>query len=157
MLSFKRVYDVLFLATVMFPHELKIQAFLIIYCHWEMFWLASHVATPVLKHSPILLYVHTGPIPFRAVMWKAGYDEDSFIKDSHLITPKSGRMNTQEKRLFCSGGGRSDLRHTSNHKPLSGPRGSPFTWTGFQSSLLTPKRFPPRWCVSAGLINLFMY
>lgn len=83
MLSFKRAYDVLFLVMVMFPHELKIQAFLIIYCHWEMFWLASHdVATPVLKHSPILLYVHTGPIPFRAVMWKADYDDDSFIKDS---------------------------------------------------------------------------
>lgn len=46
MLSFKRAYGVLFLATVMFPHELKIQAFLIIYCHWErcfgwlhMMWL----------------------------------------------------------------------------------------------------------------------
>lgn len=87
-----------------------------------MFWLASHVATPVLKHSPILLYVHTGPIPFRAVMWKAGYDDDSFIKDSHLITPKSGRMNTQEKRLFCSGGGRSDLRHIKSQTTLRSPR-----------------------------------
>lgn len=27
--------NVLFLSMVMFPHELKIQAFLIIYCHWE--------------------------------------------------------------------------------------------------------------------------
>lgn len=34
-LSCKVAFSVLFLAMVMFPHELKIQAFLIIYCHWE--------------------------------------------------------------------------------------------------------------------------
>lgn len=33
-LSHKVAYSVLFLSVVMFPHELKISAFLIIYCHW---------------------------------------------------------------------------------------------------------------------------
>lgn len=124
----------------------------------KMFWMSSHgLATLALKHPPVHLCMHAGPTSVKAVIRGAGCDDDSFTKGPHLITPKSGHMDTQEKRRLYSGSGRSDLSHASHHKPLCDPHGSPFTWNGFQSSVLTPKRFPPTWCVWAGLINLFMY
>lgn len=95
----------------------------------KMFWLASlSLATLALKHPPVHLCVHAGPTP---CIRGAGCDDDSFTKGPHLITPKSGHVDTQEVRLLCSGSGQSDLSHASHHKPLSDPHGSPFTWTWF--------------------------
>jgi len=114
-----------------------------------MFWLTSHgLVALALKHPPVHLWVDVGPVPVKAVMRGAGCHDDPFIKGPHLITLESGHMDTQEKRLLYGGRMWSDLSHTSNHKPLSDPHGSSFTWTGFQSSVLRPKRFPPTRCQS---------
>lgn len=158
-LSCKAAYIVLFLSMVMFPHELKIWAFLIIYCHWEgcFSWLPTVWPRWLWSTHLCIRARMLDQLPSKLSSEEAGCIDDSFTKGSHLITPKSGHMDTQEERLFRSGSGRSDLSHASHHKPLSHPHGSPFTWAGFQSSVLTPKRFPPTWCVKAGLINLFMY
>lgn len=70
MLSRKAAYNVLFSSVVMFPHELKIEAFLIIYCHWERCfgWLPTVPATLALKHPPVHWCVQAGPTPVKAVI-----------------------------------------------------------------------------------------
>lgn len=158
-LSCKAAYNGLFLSLVMFPHELKIQAFLIIYCHWERcFGRLPTVWPRCLWSTHLCIRVCTlDQLPSKLSSEEAGCNDDSFTNGPHLITPKSGHTDTQGERLLCGGSGRSDLSHAPHHKPLSDPHGSPFTWAGFQSSALTAKRFQPTWCVGAGLINLFMY
>lgn len=119
----------------------------------EMFWLASHGLATLSFEAPTCAFVCARWTNSRQSCHrrKRGFDDDSFTNGPHLINPKSGHMDTREERL--PHGEWSD----QSHKPLSDPHGFPFTWAGFQSSVLTPKRFTPTWCVRAGLINLFIY
>lgn len=83
-----------------------------------MFWMAScSLAALTLKRRLEGLYMHTGPLPVKAVRRDPGCHNDSFIKALHLIIPKSGRIDAQEICLLSSNSMRSDLSHTSNHKP----------------------------------------
>lgn len=99
----------------------------------EMFLSAPHsLATPALKRPPVCLHVHNTPSPRQSCHGRSWLcDDDSFIKEPHLITLKSGHMDTQEERAAVEQP--SHLSPTSHHKPLFSPHGSPFTWTGFQS------------------------
>lgn len=113
----------LFLATIMFPHELKIHTFNNLLSLRKMFWIAScSLAVLTLKHRLERLYMHTGPLPVKAVRRDPGCHNDSFIKGPHLIISKSGHIDAQEMCLLYSNSMRSDLSHTSNHKlPLRSP------------------------------------
>ncbi|KAI4825763.1 hypothetical protein KUCAC02_021433, partial [Chaenocephalus aceratus] len=77
------------------------------------------LATLALKRPPVHLCIRAGPTSVRAVIRGAGCNHDSFTKGPHLITPKSGHLDTQEDRLLYSS--RSELR-VASRTTLRSPR-----------------------------------
>lgn len=119
--------NLLFLSmVVMFPHELKIQAFLIMYCHWGRCfgWLPTVLPRWLWSTHLCLRACGAGPTPVKAVTRGVSGGDDSFTKGPHLITPKSGHMDTQEERLLCSGSAsiRSEPRAVTSQTTLGSPR-----------------------------------
>lgn len=150
-LSSKAANNVLFLSMVMFPHELKIQAFLIIYCHWERCfgWLPTVWPCWLWSTHLCVLCVHAVLTPVKAV--KGG------SRLRWWFIHKRASFNYSQIRSHGYPGGASALQRQWAIRSELLVTSQTLTWAGFQSAALTPKRFPPTWCVRAALINLFMY
>lgn len=130
--------------------RVQIQGLLIIYCHWKICfgWFPSVWACWLWSTHLCISCVHAGPTPVKAAIGGASCDHDSFTKGPHLITPKSGHVDTQEEQLFAATVGNQiwTTRHITNHSQI--PTALHSHEQDFQSSVLTPKRFLPTCCQS---------
>lgn len=126
----------------------------------EMFLSAPHsLATPALKRPPVCLHVHNTPSPRQSCHGRSWLcDDDSFIKEPHLITLKSGHMDTQEERLLYGSRRIPAPRPITNHSSVpTALHSREQDFNLYKLQVLTTKRFASTWCVRADLINLFMY
>lgn len=159
-LSHKVSYSLLFLSAVMFPHELKISASLIIYCHrgrcfgrlptvWPRWLWSAHLCIRV--RSP-------DELPSKLVIGGSGlrrwfiHKRASFNYSQIRSHGYPGGAGAEQRRWAI----RSEPRATSQ-TTLTSPRLCVrVSWIS-NLRCSRQKRFQPARCFRAGLINLFMY
>lgn len=102
-----------FYPKVLFPHELLIQTYLIIYWHWKMCFLLPTVWPCQLWSTHLWICVcmfgNRQSCHGQKQSWAMIHSQTA----SHLITPKSGHTDAQEKQMLYGANGWSDPSHAS--------------------------------------------